>query len=65
MEHVDRAPPTLDPEAPLLRVRGLVVMGSVEIRMQLPGETEGEAHRRMRDERRGARRPRKSLPGGR
>ena len=28
-EHVDRAPAHPDPEAPLLRVRGLVVMGSV------------------------------------
>ena len=51
-EHVDRAPPTLDPEAPLLRVRGVAFMGSVEIRMRLPGESEREAHRRLKQERR-------------
>jgi hypothetical protein len=58
-EHVDRAPTHPDPDVPLLRVRGMAVMGSVEIKMRLPGETEGDAHRRMRDERRG----RRALPG--
>jgi hypothetical protein len=54
-EHLDRAPAHPDPEAPLLRVRGLVVMGSVEIKMRLPGESERDAHRRLREERRGRR----------
>jgi Cell wall-active antibiotics response 4TMS YvqF/Domain of unknown function (DUF1707) len=58
-EHVDRAPAHPDPEAPLLRVRGLAIMGSVEIKMRLPGETERDAHRRLKQERRG----RKALPG--
>jgi hypothetical protein len=53
-EHVDRAPREPDPEAPLLRVRGLVFMGSVEIRMRLPGESERAARRRLREEDRGA-----------
>jgi hypothetical protein len=57
-EHVDRAPAHPDPDAPLLRIRGLAVMGSVEIKMRLPGETEGDAHRRLRAERRA----RKTLP---
>jgi Domain of unknown function (DUF1707) len=57
-EHVDRAPAQPDPEAPMLRVHGLVVMGSVEIKMRLPGESERAAHRRLKDERRG----RKALP---
>lgn len=39
-----------DPEAPLLRVRGLAFMGSVEIRMRLPGESERAAHRRVKRE---------------
>jgi Cell wall-active antibiotics response 4TMS YvqF/Domain of unknown function (DUF1707) len=60
-EHVDRAPAHPDPEAPLLRVRGLVVMGSVEIKMRLPGETEHDAHRRLKQERR----DRKALPPAR
>jgi len=54
-EHIDRAPPTPDPEAPLLRVRGLAFMGSVEIRMRLPGESERDAHRRLKQERRARR----------
>jgi Cell wall-active antibiotics response 4TMS YvqF len=58
-EHVDRAPAHPDPDAPLLRVRGLAFMSSVEIKMRLPGETERDAHRRLRQERRGG----KALPG--
>jgi hypothetical protein len=58
-EHLDRAPAHPDPEAPLLRVRGLAVMGSVEIKMRLPGETERDAHRRLKQERRAQ----KALPG--
>ena len=58
-EHVDRAPAHPDPEAPLLRVHGLALMGSVEIKMRLPGESEREAHRRLKQERR----DRKALPG--
>jgi Domain of unknown function (DUF1707)/Cell wall-active antibiotics response 4TMS YvqF len=59
-EHADRAPAHPDPDAPLLRVNGLVFMGSVEIKMRLPGESEGAAHRRLKDERRAER---KALPG--
>jgi hypothetical protein len=59
-EHVDRAPAHPDPDATLLRVSGLAVMSSVEIRMRLPGESEHAAHRRLRDERRAER---KALPG--
>jgi hypothetical protein len=57
-EHVDRAPAHPDPDAPLLRIRGLAVMSSVEIKMRLPGETERDAHRRLKQERRGQ----KALP---
>ncbi len=59
-EHADRAPAHPDPDAPLLRVNGLVFMGSVEIKMRLPGESEPAAHRRLKDERRAER---KALPG--
>ena len=51
-EHVDRAPAHPDPDAPLLRVRGFAFMSSVEIKMRLPGETEHDAHRRLKQERR-------------
>jgi hypothetical protein len=58
-QNVNRAPPTPDPEAPLLRVRGIAVMGGVDISMQLPGESARQAHRRRRLE---ARRNRRALP---
>lgn len=40
-----------DPMAPVLRIRGLALMGGVEVKMMLPGETSREAKRRRRDER--------------
>lgn len=41
----------VDPERPLLRVVGLAVFGNVEIQTRLPGESEQDAHRRRRHER--------------
>lgn len=40
-----------DPLAPVLRIRGLAIMGGVEVRMLLPGETTREGRRRLREER--------------
>jgi hypothetical protein len=60
-DEVERAPAHPDPEAPLLRVHGLAVMSAVEIRMQLPGESGGEAARRQRRELRDARRDQRRL----
>jgi hypothetical protein len=65
-QNVNRSPPTPDPDAPLLRVRGLAVMGGVDISMRLPGESEREAARRLRQaarrDRLAARRERRALP---
>lgn len=65
-QNVNRAPPTPDPDAPLLRVRGIAVMGGVDISMRLPGESEGKARRRLRQEQRRQRlqerRERRALP---
>jgi hypothetical protein len=47
---VDRAPANPDPDAPLLRVRGLTMMGGVNVSMRLPGESERGARRRTRRE---------------
>jgi len=58
-QNVNRSPPTPDPDAPLLRVRGVAVMGGVDISMRLPGETERGARRRQRLE---ERRQRRALP---
>jgi hypothetical protein len=44
--------PSDDPSAPVLRIRGLAVMGGIEVKMMLPGETGRDARRRRKDERR-------------
>ncbi len=41
-----------DPDQPLLRVKGLVVMGGAEIAVRLPGESARDAKKRKRIERR-------------
>jgi hypothetical protein len=61
-QEVNRAPAQPDPDAPLLRVHGFVMMGGVDIRMQLPGETSRDAHRRQRRELRDQKRQQKELP---
>jgi hypothetical protein len=71
-QEVNRAPVHPDADAPLLRVHGFVIMGGVDIRMQLPGESGRDAHRRqkrelkekhreLRDQLRAERRDRRSL----
>lgn len=40
-----------DPSAPVLRIRGLAVMGGVEVKMLLPGETDRDGRRRRREDR--------------
>jgi hypothetical protein len=46
-----RAPDEPDPARPLLRVTGSVVMGSVEVKTRLPGESQYGAWKRERRER--------------
>jgi hypothetical protein len=63
-----RAPAEPDPQRPLLRVTGSVLMGNVEVRTRLPGESQWGARRRERRERRAERKAlrkaeRKALPG--
>jgi hypothetical protein len=41
----------LPADAPTLRVRGLVLMGSLEVKVRLPRETESEARKRLHAER--------------
>jgi len=59
-----RAPAHLDPERPLLRVTGVAVMGGVHIETRLAGESERDAHRRRRSERKAlkAQAQQKALP---
>jgi Cell wall-active antibiotics response 4TMS YvqF/Domain of unknown function (DUF1707) len=39
-----------DPDRPLLRIRGVVVLGNISVRTRLPGESAGDAHRRGKRE---------------
>ena len=50
-----------DPSAPIIRIRGLALMGGVEVKMRHPGETDRDARRRKRDERKRRRLERKTL----
>jgi Cell wall-active antibiotics response 4TMS YvqF/Domain of unknown function (DUF1707) len=50
--HVERAPVEADPERPLLRVRGLAIMGGVVVETRLAGESESDAHKRRSRNRR-------------
>jgi hypothetical protein len=50
-EGLSRSPANPDPASPLLRVRGQVVFGGVQIETRLPGEGLGGHHHRHREER--------------
>jgi hypothetical protein len=45
-----QAAPPADPRAPFLRVDAVVIMGGVEVSVRLPGESERDARRRRRAE---------------
>lgn len=60
VDHNETVDPTPDPDAPVLRVTGIALMGGVEVTTRYPGETGREAKRR----RKGARRERKRLGEG-
>jgi hypothetical protein len=47
-EHREDAVLSPDPDAPVLRIRGLAIMGGVEVSIRYPGETPREAKRRRR-----------------
>lgn len=49
-EHMHRAPPTPDPNAPALQIRGKAVFGGVSVETRLASELRGMAHRRLRKE---------------
>jgi hypothetical protein len=50
-EDSQSGPPPADPNAPVLRIGGFAMMGGVEVRTMLPGESRGDARRRARSER--------------
>jgi hypothetical protein len=57
-QHGGRELPT-DPNAPVLRIGGVAVMGGVELQVRLPGESEGDARAAERIARREAKRLRR------
>ena len=64
IEHVEDTPVQVDPEAPVLRVRGVSVLGNVEVHVRYTGETAHAARRRRRAERKERKRQRqRRLPG--
>jgi hypothetical protein len=50
-DHAGSAPAAADAEATVLRIHGFAVMGGVEIKIRLPGESERDARKRKRAER--------------
>ena len=63
-EHLEDAVMGSDPDAPVLRIRGLAVMGGVEVTVRNPGETHREAKRRRRFEKRQRKQEQKRLRDG-
>jgi hypothetical protein len=62
-EYNEDAVTVTDPNTPILRIRGLAIMGGVEVSVREPGETEREAKRRRKHQRKERRRLRRG--GGR
>ncbi|MSR07878.1 MAG: DUF1707 and DUF2154 domain-containing protein, partial [Gemmatimonadetes bacterium] len=52
LDHREDATTIADPNAPVLRVTGLAMMGGVEVRVRYPGETRHDARRWVRGARR-------------
>jgi hypothetical protein len=50
-DHREDASGMTDLNAPVLRITGLAIMGGVEVRVRLPGESRRDANRRVRAER--------------
>lgn len=55
-EQANESPPSLEPDAPVLRINGIALLGSVEVQVRKAGESARDARRRERAER-------KRLPG--
>lgn len=49
-ETIERVPPRLDPDEPVLRISGVAVMGGFSVETRLPGESRRDARKRRRRE---------------
>ncbi len=54
-DHKGTVTSTTDPEAPVIRVTGVAIMGGVEVRVRYPGETARDARLRLKAERKALR----------
>ena len=54
-DHQQTMTSATDPEAPVIRVTGVAIMGAAEVLVRLPGETAREARRRLKAERKASR----------
>jgi hypothetical protein len=54
-DHEQLGASTTDPEAPVIRVTGVAIMGAAEVLVRLPGETAREARLRLKAERKALR----------
>jgi len=50
-DHPRTVTSTTDPQAPVIRVTGVAIMGDVKVRVRYPGETARDARRRLKAER--------------
>ncbi|NNK62152.1 MAG: DUF1707 and DUF2154 domain-containing protein [Gemmatimonadetes bacterium] len=57
-------PGTLDPDAPVVRITGICLMGGAEIAVRYAGESAGDAKRRRKSERRSRKRAMRQLREG-
>ncbi len=64
VEQVEDSPLEVNPDGPMLRIRGVSVLGNVEVRVRYPGETAHAARRRRRAERKDRRKTRRLSRGG-
>jgi hypothetical protein len=60
-EGLNRTPANPDPSSPLLRVRGRVVFGDVQVETRLPGEQLGGYQHHRREDRHAPREERRAL----
>jgi hypothetical protein len=55
-DHRHDAPAPDDPDAPVLRISGIALMGGVDVKVRLPGESARESRKRVAEARKAAKR---------
>lgn len=55
-EHAESVPTSDDPDAPVIRVTGVAIMGGAEVNVRYPGESSRDAKRRLKREKKARKR---------